>query len=102
MREQVNRPSQVPVPPPNGSVVACADENVAVPAQRRLPDRRGALLVTEHRVPRVHRVLHVQVPHVRLSNLVAEGQHLLSRVHAEPHEPDLAVFVVKLVNGGRL
>ena len=59
----------MPVPPPDGAIVADADKDAAVLGEAGLADGGGALGVRQHRVTHVRRVLHVKVPQVRLPNL---------------------------------
>lgn len=48
---RVDGVSALPVPAPDGSVVAHGDQNAAVAAEARLPDGRGAFWKRERRTP---------------------------------------------------
>ena len=90
------------VPSPDGGVITDRDEDTAVTGPGRLPHRTNTFAVTQAHSSDAARVLNVHIPDVGLPHLVTESQQPLTRVQAEPHEPDLAVLHLQLVNYGRL
>ena len=92
----------LPVPPPDGAVITDADQGVAGPGERRLPDGRGALGVREHGVVDHRRLGHVEIPDVGPAHLVTQGKHPLILVQGETDKPNLTVLKPDLVDDGRL
>jgi len=68
---------RLPVPSPDGAVIADADQSVPSSGERGLPDGRGALGVREHGVVDQRRLGHVQIPDVGPAHLVTQGEHPL-------------------------
>ena len=92
----------LPVPPPDGAVITDADQGVAGPGERSLPDSRGALGVREHGVVDHRRLGHVEIPYVGPAHLVTQGKHPLILVQGETDKPNLTVLESDLVDDGHL
>ena len=86
------------VPPPDGAVITHPHQRAPVPGPRGLSHRGGALGVSELHRPDLPGLIYLEVPHVDPPRLVAQGQQPLAGVQAEPHEPDVAVPDVQLVD----
>ena len=90
------------VPFPDRGVITNRDENSPVCRPGCLSHMTDTFAVIEGHRSDVVGFLHVQVPDKGLPSLVTESQQSLTRVQAEPHEPDLAVLHLQFVNYRRL
>ena len=64
------------IPTPYGRIIADAEKNVPVAAERCLADCRHTLWMCKHQMARSGRVLDVQVPNVRFAHLIAQCHNL--------------------------
>lgn len=84
------------VPSPHGGVIAHVDQHAGIAGEGDLAHSGHAARIVQGGHVGTLGIAGIQLPHIHLALLIAQGNHLLPRIEAESHEPDLALVVLEL------